>query len=500
MARSQARAATAAHDAAPPVEPRPINVAILAVFALVIPFVFGANGKIFWEGDIGWHIATGQWVLAHGQVPMQEPFSYSAFGKPWMAHEWLSATVMALAYNQFGYTGLALMVTLSLAATFLIIGSRLMLWASPVELCVGLMAVALVLIQFCVARPMVFTWPLLAFWLEMMLRARERGGAPSWWLVPVMTIWINLHASFAVGLGLIAIFALEALIESRDKMRVVIHWGAFGLACTAAALINPHDLSGVLMPLGAFTSSTITLISEFRPTDFTRSPNFEIAFMLLIGVAWWRGARISPVRLLLLLAMLHLALAHIRHQALFAIIAAQVAAPAMTSGWLRGAAPGPGILQLLPRAHGDLRRGTAMIAAAFALLSGVRLAIPAVPPESDVNPVHAFAALPPELRKQRVLNEYSLGGPLIQRGVRVFMDGRTDVYGDAHFQNYRAINSGDAAAFAAADRKWHFCWAIFPPENRKIVALLDRMPGWKRIHADKYAIVHVRDGCASPAR
>jgi hypothetical protein len=80
------------------------------------------------------------------------------------------------------------------------------------------------------------------------------------------------------------------------------------------------------------------------------------------------------------------------------------------------------------------------------------------------------------------------------------MDGRTDVYGDAHFQNYRAINSGDAAAFAAADRKWHFCWAIFPPENRKIVALLDRMPGWKRIHADKYAIVHVRDGCESAAR
>jgi hypothetical protein len=476
-------------------DPTRLKLVIIAAFVIAIPFVFGSNGTVFWDGDISWHIATGHWVLSHGQVPMQEPFSYTAFGKPWIAHEWLSATVMALVYDAFGYTGLALLVTLSFALTFLIIGSRLQRWATPLELCTALMVVALVLHQFSVARPMVFLWPMLALWLETLLRAREEGRAPSWWLVPMMILWVNLHASFALGLGLTAMFALEALLESPDKLRVVRQWGAFGIACGLAALINPHGLTGALMPLGAFTSSTITLIAEFRPTDFSKAPNFEIAVMLLIGAAWWRGVRLAPVRLLLVLGMMHLALTHIRHQALFIIVTALVAAPAMTAAWLRDERPGAPLMQVIPGAGARRWFGASVIAGSLSVLSILRLAVPVTPPESDVNPIHAFAALPPELAHQPVLNEYSLGGPLILRGVKVFMDGRTDAYGDDHFRTYRRIAGGDEKSFDEAWQRWHFCWSIFPPENRPILALLDKKPAWHRIYADRFAVVHVRDGC-----
>ncbi|MFL6734945.1 MAG: hypothetical protein ACJ8EY_09645, partial [Sphingomicrobium sp.] len=406
-----------------------------------------------------------------------------------------SATIMASAYDWLGWTGIALLVVLALSLTFLIIAQRLQRWASPVELAVALTAVALVLHPFSVARPMVLLWPMLALWTEGLLRAREQGRAPSWWLVPLMTLWINLHASFAVGLGIAALFGLEALIESKDRLKVVISWGAFGLACGVAALINPHGLAGVLMPLGAFTSSTITLINEFRPTDFTKMPTFEVALLLLIGVGFSRGARLAPVRLFLLLAMLHLALAHMRHQALFIIIAALIAAPAMTAAWIVGSPPAPG---LVDRIAGDRSRRPMVLASiigALALLAVVRAAWSVVPPESDVNPVQAFERITPEMRKQPVLNEYSMGGPLILRGMRVFMDGRTDVYGDDHFRAYRRIISGEPVALADAQQRWHFCWSIFPPENREMIAVLDRSAGWKRIYTDKFAIIHVRAGC-----
>jgi hypothetical protein len=470
----------------------PLDAIVLAAFVVGVAFLFGTNGGLYSDGDSSWHIATGQWIMANGRVPMQDPFSYTAFGKPWIAHEWLSALIMALAYQALGFTGISLLMSAALGLTFLIIGLRLRQWASPVELAVVLTLVAVVLQPLMVARPMVMVWPLLALWTEAMLRARDQDRVPSLWLVPLMTVWINLHASFAVGLGLTGLFTLEALIESTDKRRAFFRWCVFGLACTAAALINPHGLTGLLMPLGAFTSPTIGLIYEFKPTDFTKMPNFEAALMAIIAVGLWRGARIAPVRLFLLLAMLHLALAHMRHQALFIIIAGLVAAPALTSAWIEGRTPNPPLGVILPRRERSWFLGGAL--AVLGLIAIFRF--PVVPPESDVNPVHAFAALSPALKSQRVFNDYSLGGPLILRGVHVYMDGRTDVYGDAHFAAYQRAWDGDAGAFAAAYRKWRFCWTIFPPENRRLLRLLDGSPKWKRIYADKFAVVHVRGRCA----
>jgi hypothetical protein len=123
------------------------------------------------------------------------------------------------------------------------------------------------------------------------------------------------------------------------------------------------------------------------------------------------------------------------------------------------------------------------------------IAAPIEPRESAVNPVRAFAAIPKELRVQPVLNEYSFGGPLIVRGIKVYMDGRTDLYGDDYFREYLRVWRGDPAAFERAERKCGFCWTMFPPDNKRLIALLDHRAGWKRFYSDKYAIHHVHDGC-----
>ena len=46
------------------------------------------------DGDTGWHLATGAWIVGHGTVPLADPFSFSAAGKSWVAHEWLSELLM----------------------------------------------------------------------------------------------------------------------------------------------------------------------------------------------------------------------------------------------------------------------------------------------------------------------------------------------------------------------------------------------------------------------
>jgi hypothetical protein len=91
-----------------------------------------------------------------------------------------------------------------------------------------------------------------------------------------------------------------------------------------------------------------------------------------------------------------------------------------------------------------------------------------------------------------VLNGYAMGGPLILSGMRPYIDGRSDMYGDALVFDYKRITDGDAASLDAAVKRWNLRWAILPRRYTKLVALLDRSPGWRRIKEDEAGLIYVR--------
>jgi hypothetical protein len=122
----------------------------------------------------------------------------------------------------------------------------------------------------------------------------------------------------------------------------------------------------------------------------------------------------------------------------------------------------------------------------------VRLALPAARTDDQVTPMAALAHVPPELRAQPVLNAYDYGGYLIDQGVRVFIDGRTDMYSTDFLKNDDRLVAGDAASLAATLARYHIAWTIYPSGSRTAAAL-DRSPGWHRQYADANAVVHVRD-------
>src|SRR5258707_6144417 len=98
--------------------------------------------------------------------------------------------------------------------------------------------------------------------------------------------------------------------------------------------------------------------------------------------------------------------------------------------------------------------------AGVALLGVARLIMPLQPPDTDANPWTLIAMVPPQLRSQPVLNGYSMGGPLILSGIRPYVDGRGDMYGDDLVVGYADIVHGDAAAFNQAVQRWNIRWAI----------------------------------------
>src|SRR6185437_12289983 len=92
-----------------PSQGRSANALFVAV--LLIPAVLGSSKTIFNDGDVSWHIATGQWILDHRAIPHADPFSFTWAGKPWVPIEWLSEVIYASAYRLAGYAGVAALVT-----------------------------------------------------------------------------------------------------------------------------------------------------------------------------------------------------------------------------------------------------------------------------------------------------------------------------------------------------------------------------------------------------
>src|SRR3954454_12584567 len=92
--------------AEPRQSPLPLFIAVL-----LIPAVLGSSTTIFNDGDVSWHIATGQWILDHWAIPHTDPFSFTWGGKPWTPMEWLADVIYASGYRLAGYGGVAAVVT-----------------------------------------------------------------------------------------------------------------------------------------------------------------------------------------------------------------------------------------------------------------------------------------------------------------------------------------------------------------------------------------------------
>ena len=65
------------------------------------------------------------------------------------------------------------------------------------------------------------------------------------------------------------------------------------------------------------------------------------------------------------------------------------------------------------------------------------------------SPGAAFAHVPASLAAMPVLNEYNFGGFLIFNGVRPFIDGRADMYGDKFLEDYAELITAESCAHRA---------------------------------------------------
>lgn len=445
---------------------------LFVVLAIAIPVALASAPDIFNDGDVSWHLAAGQWILQHGTVPRTDPFSFTAAGRPWVPLEWLAEILFAAAHRAAGYAGLSAVVAAALIALHATVFLHLRRRTALLAIAAALLLMDMALAPFLLARPHVLVWPLLAAWTALLARASETGRPPPYWAALLLVAWTNLHGSFPLAAVIAAPLAFDAL--ARARWRTLRSWLAFAGVSLVAILLNLFGLEGLLHPFSITRLESIHFVQEWLPSTPGRTPLFYAVLLAGLGALLWSGARVPAGRLALLLVLLLLAFSQQRHQSWFVIVAALLIPPLFKTRPEPARKLAPLALAVIP----------------LALLA--RAVLPMTPEENSANPRRLLAAIPPELRDRPVFNEYTFGGPLILAGIKPYIDGRNDLYGDAFNRDYFEIAGGDFARFERAAERHDIRWTLLPSGDSRLVAELERSGRWRRIHSDRVGVIHVR--------
>jgi len=446
------------------------------------------------DGDTLSHIAIGRWIIEHRALPFHDSFSYTFHGGTWVPHEWLAEIVFAALYNWLGWGGVIAATALATATAFALLTRALQSSLGPRRAAIGAALAFLLTESHLLARPHVLALPLLVIWMSAVIRARDEGRVPSLLLLPVMTLWCNLHGGFVVGLAFAGLLAAEAVVEAPTAGRLLAlrGWGVFLALSALAALISPNGIDLFTLPLNMLQMGFATSsISEWRSVDFAHFDTIAVWIGLAILGGFSLGLRLPWPRTLMVLLLLYLAVIHVRNKELLGIIAPLLVAAPLAKQ-LGPASPSP--------ARGARQGRVAFLATAAALAAVMALGFFAtaaaldgrgIAPRGAVAPVAAVEAAREARLAGHVLNSVRFGGYLMFVGIPTFVDGRADLFGDAFLQRYVAASSAVGGWLPELLDRYTVAWTLLEPQS-PAAGLLDHLPGWERVYADPYAVIHRR--------
>ena len=330
----------------------------LTDIAFLLPVILlfaGLRGirTLLGDGDTGWHVRIGEWILAHGQVPRQDMFSYTKPGQPFFAWEWLWDVGAAWLHQRWGLAGVVLASLLVIAFT------TVMLYRLVFRRCGNpLVSIALTGLASAaasvhwLARPHLLTMLMLMVFLTILERVRE--GHTRWlWSLPVlMILWTNLHGGFPIGIIVVGAYGagelLRAVIardsaERRASLQAAGPYLAAVAGCALATFVNPYGYQ-LHVHLLEYLRDPFQLkyIQEFRSVDFHSPPAMFLEIMLILGLgaAVWYGRRRQFAEVLLIAGFGHLSLVMVRNMPIYTLAAAPIVAVPLVA-WLKAVAEGP---------------------------------------------------------------------------------------------------------------------------------------------------------------
>ena len=465
-----------------------LALSLAVVTLLYCLTIFEGGHKLFRDSDTGWHIRTGERILADGGLPRTDPYSFSKAAHPWFAWEWGADAIMGAAHLAGGLQCVALLYALAIAAcTWLWVKLQWAVGGSFLLVCLFAAPMLSTANLHWLARPHVFGWLLLLAWMLLL----ERGRVHPAIALAIGAIWANLHASFFLAPLIAVLYGRRAVLAA--------------VLSLAGSFLNPYGgnlHAHIARYLGDW--ELLSRVGEFQSFNFHVPGAWQIIAAMAIAALGASAALLEGRLAHVLISGFFLvgALRSARGLPLVALIALPLANGAIAAALRRASNLAPRIREALDRslAYGGrlrlLDRGLngALLVPFVAVLAWVILQRTGAGFPPDQFPVEAATVVEQLPADAVLLAPDKFGGYLIYRfdGRRkVFFDGRSDFYGSAFMKSYiRLIEVRPGWHDLMAH--YRFTHALLPPDYSLRGALADR--GWRAIYQDSTAILLARPG------
>lgn len=496
-------------------------------FLLFLPVAaacFLIDTAIVRDPDVGWHLRTADWIVAHSTVPYFDPFSESGgrgrsairgndessqqdvpaaakhgptssqHGSPWVDYSWAAQLVLGGFHRACGLRGLVVytaLLALAIVVAFHVLVRRMQ--TNPLLSAALTLALTVGLLPLEKPRPLLFSVLFFLIELQLLLEA-GRTARPRLLLllVPLFWLWANMHIQFTLGLLVLAVAVVEPLLARRaplvldgESAAVSAGWLLLVfLLCCGATLLNPYHVRLYATAAQLLGQTDLwNVVSELQAMRFRFISDWTVLAAALAGAAAIAARR--PLRLLLVLLFPLAVYCSFRSRRdLWLVLVVGLALVASAS---RG-------LPLAPRRR-TLGGGMGVAAVLAVLALGSFLMLDEAPLEGQVArqyPAQAVAFLRQGSYDGPLYNTYNWGGYLIEHYPQhaVSIDGRTLVHGAAQIVHSIEIERGEDDW--QSDPELAAAGLLILPRKAPIASLLRLDERFHVVYEDALAVVFAR--------
>ncbi|MDY7080789.1 MAG: hypothetical protein SXV54_28230 [Chloroflexota bacterium] len=488
--------------------------------ATVILFValFAMAARAPADTDTWWHLQAGRVTLESGHILQSDVFSHTRQGQPWVNHSWLSQVILYLLFHHFRYFGLglfqALVVTLTFAFVYAQMEGDIFTRAFILVLAAATSGVV------WIARPQLFSFLLTAVLCYLLYLYKWRGLNRLWLIPPLFVLWVNLHAGYALGfivlVGFVAGEVLNNLLPHPREEGRGVPWRGVGLIVLVSLVsvlclvLNPNTTRMWTYYLDTVGIGVLQdFIQEWRSPDFHPLYTQPFIWLLLATLAavGLSDRRVDGSDLALVAGFAYAGLLAGRNIGPFALVTAPVLSRhvwPIVERWLRAARErgwlGPSLRAVRPPSVRLALVNWSLLALVL-VAAGIKVYLPLraefnVGNERDTLPVDAIAWIQEQRPAGPMFNSYNWGGYLIWKlwpdpDYRVFVDGRTDLYGDELLGQYLRVYLAQPDFQEVLDE--YGINLVLVERNSFTANFLALDEGWTRAYSDDVAVVYVRD-------
>ncbi|MFA5144915.1 MAG: tetratricopeptide repeat protein [Candidatus Omnitrophota bacterium] len=501
---------------------------VVAAFCLILVM---AHRSIF-DLDIWLHLKAGEFIVQNKLVPSADIFSFTMQGKPWVDHSWFFQVISYLVHSKWQADGLIVLGCVPIILSFLVLflmGNAMI--RSYLEVAVLITAAALASVTRFNIRPDIFSLFFFAIYLYILrLHINKRL---IWFLVPVQALWVNFHGYFFLGPLLVALFITAEFLRRRLKFLPIAWREEFALSQEAyrrlkvlfifvvlACFLNPRGYQGALYPFFVFKELLsgrvqifLKYIQELQPTlglgRVLGSYYIMIVLCFLLMAANYKRLKIVEIILALFFFFFSLSL---RNAAFFLFVTYMIIASyfgdylSKITAYLRSQSLSRQRLFILFKCAASAIFIICLVQAIDRKLgsnyydfdsqefkSGLMGIDKRVYPKGGVDFI-SENNIPAGMFNDFNSGAYLIGNTYPER--KVFIDGRTELYGPEFFAEYMKMLKGDISSFERITGKYRLNAMLFSTALASlpdIIGYIYKNPHWKLVFLDESAVVFLKD-------